>query len=155
MRHIRRIFLSLLALAPLLSATVHADPPTDPPNVAEISVQIVGFRNDNGVVRVALFNGAAGFPSDPSKAWRTRVLPIANQRATTTFPGVAPGVYALSVIHDENNNGKLDVNLLGIPTEGVGASNNAKGSFGPPSFDAAKFVVSPPDTTQIIRITYL
>ena len=52
---------------------------------------------------------------------------------------VKPGTYAVSTFHDENSNGKLDTNLLGIPTEGVGASNNAKGHFGPPKFDDAKF----------------
>jgi uncharacterized protein (DUF2141 family) len=58
-------------------------------------------------------------------------------------------------MHDENNNGKLDVNFLGIPTEGVGASNDAKAMFGPPTFDAAKFVVAAPGASRTIRIVYL
>jgi len=46
------------------------------------------------------------------------------------FPGVAAGTYAVSAFHDENSNGKLDRNFMGIPREGVGASNNAKGHLG-------------------------
>jgi len=48
-------------------------------------------------------------------------------------------MYAVSVFHDENYNGKLDTNLLGIPREGVGASNDARGNFRPPKFGAAAF----------------
>jgi len=48
-----------------------------------------------------------------------------------SIPRRRVGKYAVSVFHDENSNGKLDTNFLGIPREGVGASNNAKGHFGP------------------------
>jgi uncharacterized protein (DUF2141 family) len=53
------------------------------------------------------------------------------------FPGLKPGRYAVAVYHDENDNGELDTNLLGIPTEGYGFSNDATGFAGPPDFDAA------------------
>jgi uncharacterized protein (DUF2141 family) len=52
---------------------------------------------------------------------------------------VAPGTYAVSVLHDVNSNGDLDTNFLGIPKEPLGFSNGAKPKMGPPSFDAAKF----------------
>jgi small-conductance mechanosensitive channel len=55
------------------------------------------------------------------------------------IPNETPGTYALAVIHDENMNGKLDTNWLGIPIEGYGFSNGAKGLFGAPSFSAARF----------------
>jgi uncharacterized protein (DUF2141 family) len=50
-----------------------------------------------------------------------------------------PGTYAVSVFHDENSNGKLDRNILRMPKEGVGVSNNAAGHFGPPKFDDMAF----------------
>jgi uncharacterized protein (DUF2141 family) len=59
------------------------------------------------------------------------------------------------VFHDENSNGKLDTNLLGIPREGVSASNNAKGHFGPPKFDAAAFNFGGGRLDLRITITYL
>jgi uncharacterized protein (DUF2141 family) len=51
------------------------------------------------------------------------------------------GEYAVSLFVDENSNGKMDKNAIGIPTEAYGFSNDASGNFGPPSFEQAKFVV--------------
>ena len=64
---------------------------------------------------------------------------ISDKEAVCEFSGIALGTYAVSVFHDENSNGKLDTNFMGIPREGVGASNDAKGHLGPPKFDAAAF----------------
>ena len=69
--------------------------------------------------------------------------------------GVAPGTYAIAVFHDENSNGKLDSNFMRIPREGVGASNAAKGHFGPPKFDAAAFHFVGGRPELKITITYL
>jgi len=55
------------------------------------------------------------------------------------YQDIPPGTYALAVVHDENMNGKLDTNWLGIPTEGYGFSNDVKALLGPPSFSAASF----------------
>ena len=52
---------------------------------------------------------------------------------------VPKGIYAVSVHHDENKNGKLDTNVIGIPIEGIGASRNPSMTFGPPEFDEANF----------------
>jgi len=59
------------------------------------------------------------------------------------------------VTHDANGNGKLDRNLLGMPTEGVGASNDARGVVGPPKFDAAKFTFDGGSLTLTITVRYL
>ena len=55
-------------------------------------------------------------------------------------------------MHDENRNGKLDTNFLGIPKEGVGASNNPKSRFGPPSFEESMFVLDCPELSKEIRL---
>ena len=55
---------------------------------------------------------------------------------------LAPGKYAISIIHDENNNDKLDTNFIGIPKEGFGFSNNPRIMFGPPSFEKASFEIN-------------
>lgn len=57
------------------------------------------------------------------------------------FNGLKPGKYAVAVYHDENNNGDLDTNLVGIPNEAYGFSNNASGLFGPPAFEDAGFEI--------------
>jgi uncharacterized protein (DUF2141 family) len=67
------------------------------------------------------------------------VIKIRDVQARCDFLDIPPGTYALAVIHDENRNGQLDTNRLGIPKEGYGFSNDAKGFFGAPSFSAAKF----------------
>lgn len=54
---------------------------------------------------------------------------------------VAPGTYAIKAFHDVDRNGKLDTNFMGIPKEPYGFSNDAMGTFGPPSFDQASFKV--------------
>lgn len=64
---------------------------------------------------------------------------ISNGRYTVTFKAVHDGTYAISSFNDENGNGKLDTNFLGIPKEGTGASNNAPANFGPPKWADAKF----------------
>lgn len=120
-----------------------------------IRVEIDGLRNDRGQVVCALFASAADFPKKPEKALAHDKSAIANGHATCQFENVPSGRYAVSVFHDQNSNGKLDSNFMGIPREGVGASNNAKGHFGPPKFTAAAFQYSGGSTTLNISINYL
>lgn len=61
---------------------------------------------------------------------------------TCVFSGIAPGTYAVALFHDENGNGKLDTNFLGIPREGVGVSNNKMRTLGPPTWEDSKFVLA-------------
>jgi uncharacterized protein (DUF2141 family) len=104
-----------------------------------IHVDVTGLRNDKGEVYCALYNSAADFPTDAEKAVSRAKSTIANGKAACEFAGLAPGTYAVATYHDENSNGRLDTNSMGVPEEGVGASNDAKGSFGPPKFDDAAF----------------
>ena len=67
------------------------------------------------------------------------VIKVRDTQARCDFADIAPGAYALAVIHDENMNGKLDTNWLGAPTEGYGFSNDPKALFSAPSFSAARF----------------
>jgi uncharacterized protein (DUF2141 family) len=61
----------------------------------------------------------------------------------------APGEYAVSVVYDEDSNGKMNTGFLGIPTEPVGMSNNAKGRFGPPKYKDAAFQMTASKTINI------
>jgi len=120
-----------------------------------IRVDINGLRNDRGQVLCALFSSAADFPKKTDKALAHARSTIREGHATCEFQSVSPGIYAVSVFHDENSNGKLDTNFMGIPREGVGASNNAKGHFGPPRFSAAAFQYSEGPRTLQISMKYL
>jgi uncharacterized protein (DUF2141 family) len=120
-----------------------------------IHVAIAGLHSDKGQVICSLYCSADGFPKDGGKAMAYAKSPIINRHADCSFSGIQPGTYAVSVFHDENSNGRLDTNFLGIPREGVGASNNAKGRFGPPKFHDASVVYAGGDMDLRIEITYL
>ena len=68
---------------------------------------------------------------------RARTSAVAASGAAISLGEFTPGRYALFAMHDANANGDLDLNFLGIPIESYGFSNDAKGTVGPPSFDAA------------------
>ncbi len=120
-----------------------------------IHVEVTGLRSNKGRVSCSLYSSADGFPKKIQNAVAHIVVPISNQKAVCEFPGIAPGTYAVSVYHDENSNGKLDTNFLGIPREGVGAANNAPGHMGPPKFDSAKFQLDGSWLNLEVTINYL
>jgi len=130
-----------VGLAAALVAACHAFGQTPTPAENVIHVEISGLRNDKGQMLCALFSSAQAeaFPKKADKAVARPTAKIAERQAVCDFAGVAPGTYAVSVVHDENSNGKLDTNFIGMPREGVGASNDAKGHMGPPKFSAASF----------------
>ena len=111
-----------------------------------VEVVVTGISDTTGVIMVGLFVDAKTFLKKPA---RGVVVKAKNGQAVAVYDGVPSGRYAVSIIHDANRNGKLDSNLLGIPKEGFGFSNDAMGTFGPPSFEKAGFNVSAP---VIIRI---
>ena len=129
------MFLFAAVLAPAEQARLPVQPPQ--PNI--IHVEVVGLRSDKGQVLCALYSSRDGFPKQSEKALGRVSSGISEKQAVCEFSGIAPGTYAISVFHDENSNGKLDTKFMGIPREGVGASNNAKGHLGPPKFEAAAF----------------
>jgi uncharacterized protein (DUF2141 family) len=118
-----------------------------------LRVNIEGLRNNRGQVICALFASADDFPKRIDKAFARTAVQISDVHAICEFSAVPPGVYAVSVFHDENSNDKLDTNWLGIPREGVGASSNPKPRMGPPKFAAAKFqyVGKPMDIDVVIH----
>lgn len=120
-----------------------------------ITFVVLGLHSNEGEVDCALFGSAEGFPGDSGKAIKTTKSKIENGQGVCTFSGVAPGDYAGSVFHDENGNGKLDRNFMGMPKEGVGASNDAAGSFGPPKFDDARFSYKGGPQSLTIHVRYL
>ncbi len=93
------------------------------------------MRGARGVVRCGLFT-EKGWLKAPVQG---SVAAIRAGTALCVFKGVPKGVYGISAFHDQNNNGKLDTNFIGLPTEDYCASRDARNAFGPPSFADAKF----------------
>jgi len=105
-----------------------------------IHVKVLNIRNSTGTVACALFESPVGFPVEYlQSATNIMAIKIRKTQARCDFEDIPPGTYAIAVIHDENMNGKLDTNWLGIPKEGYGFSNDVKGLLGAPLFSAASF----------------
>lgn len=113
-----------------------------------------GMKNANGKINVALYHSNSSF-NHSEQAFRSLFIPINVNPLEIKFDSLPSGEYAFAVFHDENNNQNLDQNFLGIPKEGFGFSNNAFGSFGPPSYSEAKFnIPSKSKVTQIIHLVF-
>ena len=98
------------------------------------------LRNSTGFFRCTLWSQADGFPIDYAKAAQRVSSPISGNQSTCTFSNVSAGKYAISVLHDENDDKKMETNAVGAPEEGFGFSNEAKPeNQRTPSFDAAAF----------------
>jgi len=113
---------------------------------------IVGLEETGGRVYCALYGSAEGFPDEPKKSIQQVVARPKNKKALCVFRGLEPGQYAVAVWHDVDDDKELDSNFLGIPSEPVGASNNAKGRFGPPRFEDAAFSFRTTAVRQTVRV---
>ncbi len=109
-------------------------------SAADIELTVTGVSGNSGNLIVALLTPDNDFPRDENP-YASKMKKVHRGEPTFRFTNIAPGIYAIAVYHDENGNGKLDSNLLGMPTEAYGFSNNARGSFGPPDFRDAVFTV--------------
>ena len=137
---------SLLAIL-MLAAPAAAQAP------GEVDIRIEGLRNARGTVRLCLTRNPAHFPDcngDPAALKRS--VPAA--QTSIRIGGVAPGTYALAVIHDENGNARLD-RFMAIPREGFGFSRNPAIRMGPPTFEEVRFPVANSSVRQVIRMKYL
>ena len=111
---------------------------TSSDSITHLNIQVEGMKNTDGKLNFALYNSSQSF-NDPAQACKEKFIPLTGTSINFQVDSLPPGTYAFGLFHDENDNGQLDKNLLGIPTEGFAFSNNAMGSFGPPSWDLAKF----------------
>jgi uncharacterized protein (DUF2141 family) len=140
--------------AALLAFTVTATASAET-NRGTIVVNLRGFANDDGQALLALYDKAEAFPRRSEEAIRRVRVPVKGKKARLQLTDLPYKSYAISVFHDENGNGKLDTNLIGIPTERLGASNNARAKFGPPSWQDAHFPLDQPEVAQNIELVDL
>jgi uncharacterized protein (DUF2141 family) len=136
-----------------------AAPPIDPAHAvatvmqATLKIWIKGFRSLKGSVFVGLYNKPQGFATE--NAYRNFSYEITGTEMWVAFDSLVKGSYAIAIIHDENNNHKLDQGEMGIPVEGYGFSNDARGLFGPPDFRLAMFYFAGTATkTVVINLLY-
>ncbi|NJR40790.1 MAG: DUF2141 domain-containing protein [Leptolyngbyaceae cyanobacterium CSU_1_4] len=120
-----------------------------------LTVELRGLRSNLGVINIGVFSSQEGFPDDATRAVRSGCFPISTLPLLLTFNDLPFGQYAATVHHDENMDGELNTNLLGIPTEGIGFSGNPKIWRGVPAFERTRFEFSPANSTVSIRVKYL
>lgn len=108
-------------------------------------------RKDTGRLAIALFDTAEDYATQ-TNAVRRAWLGIDDGRSRWTVEDLPEGEYALIAYQDLNGNEQIDMRLLGMPKEPVGVSNDARGLFGPPRFEAAKFRFEAPLTRHRFRL---
>ena len=124
------LILILLLISPLFSFSQ-----------IDLTIEFEQLRNNNGKLLLELNNENEEVIKGFSEG-------IADNKCVIVIKDLKPGKYAFKYFHDENNDEEINTNFMGIPKEGYGFSNNAKGAFGPPSFDKMLFELSKPDTIQ-------
>jgi len=100
-----------------------------------VTVTVTGLKSSKGNLMLEMVDAK-------DKVVVQKVATIENKKSTIVLSDVKNGTYAIRFYHDENNNQKMDTGTFGIPTEGYGFSNNARGFMGPPDLEDMLFTVS-------------
>lgn len=116
---------------------------------ADLQVEVSGITQVKGEILLALFDQKGRWLR--TAAMRTKTA-ATGDKVVLIFSGLAEGEYAISAFQDLNGNGDLDRNLIGIPSEPYGFSNDAMGNFGPPSFEDAKIKMDAQNKSIRIRL---
>lgn len=119
-----------------------------------IRLRIENLRNQEGMIGIALFTTDKGFPSKPEKAYASTGLELKEGSTCLMLENIPYGNYALSILHDENSNQKMDKTFIGIPKEGFGTSNNPKISYDPPDFEESEFILDREEIALVIDMNY-
>ncbi|HEY8936371.1 MAG TPA: DUF2141 domain-containing protein [Cyclobacteriaceae bacterium] len=117
-----------------------------------LTVTVKNIREPKGSIRVGLYNKEEDFLK---KVYQGKSVKAVGSEITVIFDNLPEGEYAISVVHDENENEKLDSNKIGIPKEGYCFGNNALGKFGPPSYDKVKIKLGATPVAQSLTMKYL
>ena len=136
----------MFALSTLIAAGLMTAPAA---LASDLTVTVEGIEKAQGTIMLGLFDEAT---YEDSGSIQGANLKVDGARVTVTFEGLAPGEYAVKLFHDVNDDGEMNTNPFGMPTEPFAFSNDARGRFGPAKWDAAKFTVSADGTTHTITM---
>ncbi len=114
-----------------------------------IEIEINNIAGSEGQMLIGLYNAETNWLKKVYKPGRAK---ISDGKSAFVFTNIPDGIYAVSVFHDEDNDGKLDTNFFGIPSEDTGSSNDAPARFGPPKWKDAKFELKGKNIKQIINL---
>ncbi len=134
------ILLTLLAIV-VAAGGSQSTPPGDVQRFT-LTVVVENVNKDDGNIGVLVFNSSKGWPEDRFAALKDIVVDAHPGTVTVTVPDLPAGEYAVAIAHDVNKNHKLDKNILGVPKEQWGMSNNPHARIKAPSFSTAKFALT-------------
>ena len=134
-----------------IETTYAQDTATEANQAGTITVQLAGFENDQGTVKLCVCRSEDEY-TGKAKEFCTASTEIKSTKAEWVFENMPYGSYSIKAFHDENRNSRLDKDFLGVPTERYGFSNNARGRFGPPPFSRAAVTLNSPQIKIEIEV---
>jgi uncharacterized protein (DUF2141 family) len=136
----------------VMSSQLLGAAPTRTPSLAPQTVTVVisALASTQSAVKLNFYNAADKFLQKDQQAFRMVVKPEGKTEISIPVE-LAPGEWAVALTQDTNDNGKLDKNMLGIPTEPYAFSNNVRPRLAAPKFEECKFTVSGPG--KVVAIT--
>lgn len=163
-RHDRPRGLRIPGLAILLAAWCGPCLASGITSASELRVVIEGIESGRGTIVAGLYDSAGKYNqavsessevvvNDPKRLVGVSLRPT-GEAHTLVFSDLTPGKYAVIVFHDENDNGKLDKNALGLPVEAYAISNNARGILSAPAFQEAAVAIDDEDKTIRVTLQY-
>jgi uncharacterized protein (DUF2141 family) len=124
------------------------------PTASTLDVNVTGLRSMKGNVLVCVTDNPRYFPNCSKDPESHRAKVAARDAASVKFPGMAKGIYAVALLHDENANSKMDMAVF-LPKEGFGFSRNPVVVTGPPKFKAAAFEIEAAEVSQRVKMKYM
>ena len=122
-------------------------------STSTVLLEVSSFKNTRGILNCRLFTKPSDFPD--GEGILTVRVPIAGPNTSCTFSNIEPGTYAVAVVHDENSDGKLDKNFVGVPSEGYGVSNNKTYALSAPKWDESIFTIAPSESKTLqVKLRY-
>jgi uncharacterized protein (DUF2141 family) len=148
----KNLFLIIMTIGFLGTISAQTEKTSEKTETGTLLILVRGFKSTEGQLIIVLYNSAENFLSE--KPYKSEIREISANEELIKFENIPYGDYAAAAIHDINNDGKLDKNILGIPTGGYGFSNDAMDKYGPPTFLQASFVFDGRDEVRIIDLQY-
>lgn len=144
----RLVVLGFFFLLPFSNAEAAEDDDS-----ATLQVRVEGVKSEKkGELGIALFENKKGYPTHIEHAYEPAWIPLKSEMTSVehVFDGLAAGDYAVSVLHDENGDRKMNRSRLGFPSEGVGFSNDQKVKLSAPDYEDCKFDLAPSESKKIV-----
>ncbi|MCA0892093.1 DUF2141 domain-containing protein [Microbulbifer agarilyticus] len=121
-------------------------------NTAAVKLTIANIQSQVGKLYISVYDSKDTFLGDTKVYAQEASLESLQDGQLEVLMTLPYGALAISVHHDNNANGEMDRNFIGIPKEPVGLSNGHVPKFGPPKFSKAVIEISQPEQQAFITL---